>query len=74
MLTTFDNPFNPFTHFDEWRTYDSQKGYNTCEYLARIATPALDISDEDNEVEIEKAMNEICNLNPSLYKIIEKDA
>ena len=37
MLTTFDNPFNPFEQFVQWRLFDIEKGYYTCEYLARIA-------------------------------------
>ena len=29
MLTTIDNPFNPFTNFDDWYAFDTSKGYNT---------------------------------------------
>ena len=37
MLTTIDNPYSPFTQFDEWLEFDTLKGYNTCGYLARVA-------------------------------------
>ena len=37
MLTTFDNPFDPFDQFTSWLLFDKEKGHNTCEYLARIA-------------------------------------
>ena len=37
MLTTVDNPFNPFTEFDEWFAFDRQMGYNTPSFLDRIA-------------------------------------
>lgn len=37
MLTTADNPFDPFDDFDSWFQYDSEKGYGTCNYLARCA-------------------------------------
>ena len=37
MLSTIDNPFNPFDDFDSWFHYDIEKGYNSCSYLARIA-------------------------------------
>jgi hypothetical protein len=37
MLTTEDNPFDPFTQFDEWYAFDVEKEYYTCAYLARIA-------------------------------------
>ena len=36
MLTTEDNPFNPFTHYDEWYNWDISNGYNTCGLIARI--------------------------------------
>ena len=36
MLTTMDNPFNPFIQYNEWYAYDVNKGYNTCAYLARL--------------------------------------
>ena len=37
MLTTFDNPFDPFDDFVQWFMYDVDKGYNTCGKIARIA-------------------------------------
>lgn len=33
MLTTVDNPWNPFTHFREWYVYDIMHGYHTLSYL-----------------------------------------
>ena len=63
MLTTTDNPYNPFTHFDEWYAYDLSKGYDTCGYLARIAKTSDDLSDLDEEQAIDYAIDEIINLN-----------
>ncbi len=28
-LTTVDNPYDPFTQWDEWYAYDEGKGYAT---------------------------------------------
>lgn len=36
MLTTKDNPFNPFDDFNSWYLYDIEKGYNTCSLLGRL--------------------------------------
>lgn len=68
-ITTADNPFNPFTQFEEWLAYDRDKGYFTCEYLARIAKTSTDVSISINEAEIERAIDEIISLNgANVYK------
>lgn len=63
MLTTTDNPFNPFTHFDEWYNYDEAAGYNTSSFLARIIKTSDDLSEADESVAIETAINEIVDMN-----------
>jgi hypothetical protein len=59
MLTTFDNPFDPVTQYDSWYMFDVDKGYNSCAYLARIAHTSDQFTDEENEMEIERAIDEI---------------
>ena len=34
-LTTKNNPYNPFTQWNDWYFFDLSKGYNTCERIAR---------------------------------------
>lgn len=63
MLTTIDNPFNPFTQYDEWRRYDEDEGYFTNEYLARIATVSYEMPQEVYDQEFTRAIDEIVNLN-----------
>lgn len=70
FITTIDNPFNYFTQFDEWYEYDRLKGYNTLEYLARIARTSPEISDDENKLEIENAIDSIIEWNGSIYKKI----
>jgi len=63
MLTTIDNPFNPFTQFDEWYAYDTEKGYHTCNYLSRVAKVSDDLSDDEEASEISRAIDEIVHFN-----------
>lgn len=59
MLSTIDNPFNPFENFDEWYRYDMDKGWNSSGRLARIAQFSDDMSDEEIEIENERAIDSI---------------
>ena len=69
MLTTLDNPFDPFTMFDDWRSFDEDKGYHTCSYLARIAKVSNELSEEDESIAIESAIDEIMSMNVlGIYK------
>lgn len=61
MLSTADNPYNPFTHWDEWWAWDVAAGYHTAGYLARIAKNSEELSDADQESVNESAIEEILN-------------
>jgi hypothetical protein len=71
-LTTVDNPYDPFKDFDHWFLFDVVNGYNSCSYLARIATTSEQLTDEENLLEIDRAIDEIVKYNPTLYKKIIK--
>ena len=69
MLTTVDNPYNPFDQFTQWLLFDKEKGYNTCEYLARIVNLSDDLSEKESNEAIERAMDEIIKFDPlNIYK------
>lgn len=73
MLTTVDNPYDPFSNFDEWYEFDRLKGYDTCGYLARIAKTSSKLSDELNQLAINDAIDEICRYNwRGIYRKVEK--
>ena len=75
MLTTIDNPYNPFTQFDEWFQFDEAAGYNTPQYLARIAISSPDLSEADQSVALENAIDEIVELNVlGIYRKVEAPA
>lgn len=73
MLTTIDNPYDPFDQFDLWFMFDVEKGYNTCGYLARIAKITDDMSEKEEDIEIERAIDEIILYNPlHIYKKLKR--
>lgn len=65
-LTTKDNPYNVFDDYLNWMNFDHQKGYNTSELLSRIARTSDELSEEENQKEIERAIDEIINMHPLL--------
>lgn len=65
MLTTVDNPFNPGTQFDEWYAWDTAHGYHTSSLLARITITSDALSEADQEVAIDNAIDEIVRENVS---------
>lgn len=69
MLTTIDNPFNPWTQFDSWNAWDEQAGYYTLAFQARIVRTSGALSEPDQDKAIEDAIEEIVHENVlGLYK------
>ena len=74
MLTTIDNPFDPIKQFDQWFMFDAEKGYNSSAYLARIARTSEQLSDYENESEIERAIDEIIEYDfMHIYKKVKEN-
>lgn len=74
MLTTIDNPFNPFEDFDSWFLFDIEKGYYSCSLLARITNNANDLTELEERKDIERAIDEIIKYDPTnMYTKISKD-
>jgi hypothetical protein len=73
-LTTVDNPYDPINQFDEWYVFDTQKGYNSCSYLARIARTSDQLTDKENAQEIERAIDEIVKYDfMNIYKKVTRE-
>lgn len=74
MLTTIDNPFNPFTQYESWYAFDTSNRFipelgsyyatNCTAYQARIAYTSPDMTDQENEAIIDAAIEEIIRLDP----------
>ena len=73
MLTTFDNPFDPFEQFVSWFLFDTEKGYNTCSYVGRIANISDDMTDQEKAIENEREIDEIIKYDfMNRYKKVTK--
>lgn len=75
MLTTFDNPFDPFEQFDQWFLFDVEKGYNSSSYLARIAKLSDEFTQVEVNEEIERAIDEIIKYDfRNVYKKVRRNS
>lgn len=73
MLTTFDNPFDPFEQFTSWFLFDVEKGYDTCSRLARIARFSEDMTELEESLENERAIDEIIKYDfLNIYKKVKR--
>lgn len=74
MLTTIDNPYDPFDQYDEWYSFDSRQGYHTPSFLARITFLSDETSESDQSLSIELAIDEIVKENVNgLYKKVSRE-
>lgn len=70
-ITTIDNPYNPLEDFISWYMYDIQKGYFTCSKLARLANLEDNMTEEEENKELERVIDRIIEIDPlDIYKKI----
>jgi hypothetical protein len=72
MLTTYDNPHDPFEDFDAWFKYDMKMGHNTCGLLANKTLSATTFGDDLDRQRTEEAMDEIVKQEPMIYKKVKR--
>lgn len=70
MITTIDNPYDPKEDFSKWYQWDIENGYNTSEYVARLA--GYDANDDEYQTMLKyhRAMMEAITYNENKYKIV----
>jgi hypothetical protein len=74
MLTTVDNPHNPFDDYDSWSAYDLRAGYHTAGFLARILITSDELSEEDQNIANELAIDEIIRENVlGIYRKVTRE-
>ena len=74
MLTTIDNPHDPFEDFEGWYAFDLRAGHNTSSFLARIAVTSPNLSEYDQNQALEEAIDEIVRENVNgLYRKVTKE-
>ena len=61
MLTTVDNPYNPFEDFSKWYLWDEQNGYHSCERIARLIKDYPSMTEEEQKLANEKAIDAVIN-------------
>ena len=76
MLSTVDNPFNPFDDFTSWHMFDCEKGHNTSSRIARIANIDPEMTQKEVEEEQMRAMDLIFrhDFEDKYIKVFENQA
>lgn len=64
-LSTIDNPNSYFQEPEEWEAYENATGMRATRMLGRFAFTSNQLSVEENEAEIERAIDEIIKHDPT---------
>lgn len=70
MLSTMDNPYNPFDNFEQWYMFDELKARQEnrptcCGYLARVDYSSDEVSEAEQIQTMNDIIDEILTLNLS---------
>lgn len=75
MLTTDDNPFDPFTQWTEWDAHDRALGYHTTAMLARLVRTSHELPDAVQSQAIEDGIDDFLEVivtgTDAKYKTVE---
>ena len=75
MITTVDNPFDPFIDYKNWFLFDAEKGYYTTSKLARLIKTEEGMTEKEEFEEIERAIDRLIEIDPlDIYQKVTRDA
>ena len=74
FITTKDNPYNFFTQFEEWLSFDTIHGYYTLELVGRTVHTSDELSELDQQEDFNYAFDKIIAWHGDLYKKIHKSS
>ena len=69
-LTSIDNPFDPFSQYDEWKDFDSRLGYYSEELVARVLVTSDEFPDSRQQSDYEEAIDTV--LEYDVLKVFKK--
>lgn len=73
-ITTIDNPYDPFDDFEHWFQFDIEKGYYTSAKLGRLTHLTNDMSEAEEDIEIERAIDRLIEIDPfDVYVKVTRD-
>ena len=74
MLTTNDNPFNPFDDYKSWLSFDKEHNYDSAERLMRVAQLSDEMTTIEENAEIERAIDVIIKYDfLNIYQKVSRD-
>lgn len=74
MLTTIDNPYDPFEQWFEWYAWDQREGYDSTGLLARTVKTSEELSEADQLYDVSKGIDFIIRHDPlNIYIKVSKE-
>lgn len=70
LITTKDNPYSPVDEYRQWQVFDESHGYHSSSLLARILNTSTELSQKNQEFDVESAIDEI--IENDLFDIYKK--
>lgn len=73
LLTTIDNPYDPFEQSSQWLLFDKEQGYNTLDYLGRVINLSPEMTQKEENEAYDRAVdfiiaNDFLNIYKRVYR------